>query len=345
MSTPDASLPDDVVLLAFGEVALRLDSSRCIRYIAGAVESVLHTSGSALSGLRWSALLTHAMPQARDGLYWAVEAVLEGYVPLRFLPARLPFTHQYTAQLARLANGDLAIRFQYGAFPEFDALFGTSLRLSLTSITGFADVLLKGIGGPLTDIQIDDLNVIFRDGQFALRLIEDLRAQMILPALSAPVPIDARTLLELGPDDVSHKRLANQNLALHYDIPAEVTVYSNGAIHAALVWLVQALIQTASRQSAILITARKAVEVLEIAVTYHPADMAMKALRRTEPIDLFDRQAIKQASQLLTVVSSLHAWLTSYGCTAWASPAPDNKLSVITMTVPLWNGPTSHPNL
>jgi len=342
MSIPDTPLPGDAVLSAFGEGVLLLDAARCIRHVAGAAESMLHIPVNELSGLHWSALLVHADPQARNGLYWAVEALLEGYIAPRFLPARLPFTRECSVQIARLGDGNVAVRFQSNPFPALDALFGTSLRLSLTSITGFADVLLKGIGGPLTDIQIDDLKVIFRDGQFALRLIEDLRAQMIAPALTAPVPIAIRTLLELGPDDVSYKRLASQNLNIRYDLPDDLTVYSNGAIRTALIWLVQTLMQTTQR-STIMIAGSKAGDVLEVAITYQPASMDMTAIRRVDPIDLFDRQAIKQAAHLLTVVASLHAALTPYSCTAWAFPADES--CIIVMTVPIWRGPTDLPSL
>src|SRR5574340_171782 len=104
MSNPDTPLPGDAVLSAFGEVVLLLDTARCIRRTAGAVESILPIPVSELSGLHWSALLAHADPQARNGLYWAVEVLLEGYVPPRFLPARMPFTREYSAQIARLAD-------------------------------------------------------------------------------------------------------------------------------------------------------------------------------------------------------------------------------------------------
>ncbi|MCC7450303.1 MAG: hypothetical protein IT324_22990 [Anaerolineae bacterium] len=343
MSNPDTPLPGDAVLSAFGEVVLLLDAARCIRYVAGAAESFLHIPVNELAGLHWSALLAHADSQARNGLYWAVESLLEGYVLPRFLPARLPFTRECSAQIAKLTGGNVAVRFQPNPFPALDALFGTSLRLSLTSITGFADVLLKGIGGPLTDIQIDDLNVIARSGQFALRLIEDLRAQMITPALSAPIPVHARVLLELGPDDVSYKRLTSQNLTLYYDLPDRL-VYSNGAIRAALIWLVQTLMQT-TQQCTLMIAGSAADDVLEVAVTYQPASMDMTAIRRVDPIDLFDRQAIKQAAHLLTVVASLHAALTPYGCTAWAFPADSGESCTIVMTVPIWKGPTNPPSL
>jgi PAS domain S-box-containing protein len=57
---------------------------------------------------------------------------------------------------------------------QFLANMSHELRTPLNSIIGFSRVILKGIDGPLTDLQQQDLNAIYNSGQHLLRLINDI---------------------------------------------------------------------------------------------------------------------------------------------------------------------------
>ncbi len=57
---------------------------------------------------------------------------------------------------------------------EFLAMMSHELRTPLNSIIGFSRVILKGIDGPLTELQEQDLNAIYNSGQHLLRLINDV---------------------------------------------------------------------------------------------------------------------------------------------------------------------------
>jgi signal transduction histidine kinase len=48
------------------------------------------------------------------------------------------------------------------------------LRTPLNSILGFADVILEGLDGPLTDNMQSDLGLIYKNGQHLLHLINDV---------------------------------------------------------------------------------------------------------------------------------------------------------------------------
>src|SRR5258708_12655194 len=74
--------------------------------------------------------------------------------------------------------------------------------------------MLKGIDGPMTDIQIEDLSIIHRDTQFALELVQDYRARFIQPVLVPPVPVALDDLLALGEDDLPLGRIATQKLTI-----------------------------------------------------------------------------------------------------------------------------------
>ncbi len=57
---------------------------------------------------------------------------------------------------------------------QFLANMSHELRTPLNSIIGFSRVILKGIDGPITDIQQQDLTAIYNSGQHLLGLINDI---------------------------------------------------------------------------------------------------------------------------------------------------------------------------
>ena len=57
---------------------------------------------------------------------------------------------------------------------QFLANMSHEVRTPLNSIIGFARVILKGIDGPITDLQQQDLTAIFNSGQHLLGLINDI---------------------------------------------------------------------------------------------------------------------------------------------------------------------------
>jgi GAF domain-containing protein len=57
---------------------------------------------------------------------------------------------------------------------QFLANMSHELRTPLNSIIGFSRVILKGIDGPVTDLQKQDLTAIYHSGQLLLRLINDV---------------------------------------------------------------------------------------------------------------------------------------------------------------------------
>ena len=57
---------------------------------------------------------------------------------------------------------------------QFLANMSHELRTPLNSIIGFSRVILKGIDGPVTELQQQDLNAIYNSGQHLLNLINDI---------------------------------------------------------------------------------------------------------------------------------------------------------------------------
>lgn len=65
---------------------------------------------------------------------------------------------------------------------EFLASMSHELRTPLNSIIGFSRVMLKGISGPLTEMQEQDLNTIYGSGNHLLNLINDILDQAKIEA-------------------------------------------------------------------------------------------------------------------------------------------------------------------
>src|SRR5512139_405663 len=57
---------------------------------------------------------------------------------------------------------------------QFLANMSHELRTPLNSIIGFSRVILKGIDGPVTELQQNDLTAIYNSGQHLLGLINDI---------------------------------------------------------------------------------------------------------------------------------------------------------------------------
>lgn len=337
-------LDAQAIFSAFGEAVLVIAPDRRVIGAAGACEPYYSRTASACIGASCEELLfACADSEHRSALYWAIEALIGGYVAPRFFPSRFPFRDDRSVQIALLDGGRIAVRALLDKSREVDRLIHDQLKLALSSAVGFTDVILKGIGGPLTDIQVEDLDVIRREAQFALDLSSDLRALYLAPSLQGPLPQAVIKLLTLSGEDLPQRLLATQHVELNYQLPASLWVYSNGAIRACVASVVRLLAQYAERDSRIVISAEGEDDSLAVRMTYRASDLAMHVPQHIAPTALSERREIKQEPRIFPLISSLHAYLSATGGAAWADRGhtSDDTASVISMTVPLWNGPTN----
>jgi signal transduction histidine kinase/ActR/RegA family two-component response regulator len=80
---------------------------------------------------------------------------------------------------------------------EFLASTSHELRTPLNSIIGFSRLLLKGIGGPLTDMQKQDLTTIHKNGQHLLELINDILDQSKIEAGQMELNFDYFSIVDV----------------------------------------------------------------------------------------------------------------------------------------------------
>jgi PAS domain S-box-containing protein len=80
---------------------------------------------------------------------------------------------------------------------QFLANMSHELRTPLNSIIGFSRVILKGIDGPISELQEQDLNAIYNSGQHLLRLINDILDLSKIDAGKMELAFDDVNLAEL----------------------------------------------------------------------------------------------------------------------------------------------------
>jgi signal transduction histidine kinase len=80
---------------------------------------------------------------------------------------------------------------------QFLANMSHELRTPLNSIIGFSRVILKGIDGPISELQEQDLNAIYSSGQHLLRLINDILDFSKMDANKMEISLEDVNLVEL----------------------------------------------------------------------------------------------------------------------------------------------------
>ncbi len=110
------------------------------------------------------------LEKPRDTALWDVAErdIAEGVADDLALALQSARTHQLTQQALDEMREVDKLKSQ------FLANMSHELRTPLNSIIGFSRVILKGIDGPITDTQEQDLNAIYNAGQHLLGLINDM---------------------------------------------------------------------------------------------------------------------------------------------------------------------------
>ncbi|MGH2779161.1 MAG: PAS domain-containing sensor histidine kinase [Actinomycetota bacterium] len=107
---------------------------------------------------------------------------------------------------------------------DFVSSVSHELRTPLTSITGYLEMLVDGDAGPLSSDQLDLLEVVDRNSQRLLMLIEDLLTLSRIESGRlgmAREPVDTLTLIS-GVEKAVLPLLSGRSLAFDVDVPADL---------------------------------------------------------------------------------------------------------------------------
>jgi signal transduction histidine kinase len=182
------------------------------------------TAEQALDGT--PAAVQLVVPILRHGVLLGVIA-LESHLVTQFLAEDIAFVSRLADRTAvAVHNSQLYTDLEeaHHARAHFISLVTHELRLPLTSMRGYADLLMGGLAGQLSDQQKSMVGIIRRNADRMNALISDLsdinRAESQRLRLELE-PLDLRHLLE----DVSQtfaKQLAEKELIFRQDVPENV---------------------------------------------------------------------------------------------------------------------------
>jgi signal transduction histidine kinase len=106
-----------------------------------------------------------------------------------------------------------------------------ALRTPLTSVIGFAQVMLKELDGPLTDLQRTDLTTIYEGGRQLVGLINDMLELTQLELGAVPfssVPVNLGEIVE-GVMATTHALARGKPIQIHEQIPGDLpTLHTDG---------------------------------------------------------------------------------------------------------------------
>ncbi|NWF67920.1 MAG: GAF domain-containing protein [Chloroflexi bacterium] len=109
---------------------------------------------------------------------------------LRTLSSSLSAIVQNAQLLEEIRRANEQLREADRLKSDFLANMSHELRTPLNSIIGFSRVMIKGIDGPLTEMQEQDLNTIYTAGQHLLGLINDILDQAKIAANKLDLKLD-----------------------------------------------------------------------------------------------------------------------------------------------------------
>jgi len=111
---------------------------------------------------------------------------------------------------------------------SFLANMSHELRTPLNSIIGFTDVMLEGINGPLTELMDNDLQVVRKNGQHLLNLINDVLDMAKIEAGRLSLSVETFDLLEVLSEvlditsPLAREKLLDLRLDMDYHTPIEL---------------------------------------------------------------------------------------------------------------------------
>jgi signal transduction histidine kinase len=112
---------------------------------------------------------------------------------------------------------------------SFLANMSHELRTPLNSILGFADVILEGLDGPLTENMNNDLGLIYKNGQHLLHLINDVLDMAKIESGKMNLNIEKFNLQEIIEEvtSITSNLASEKNLALFIDPDSDHEVEIN----------------------------------------------------------------------------------------------------------------------
>jgi GAF domain-containing protein/ActR/RegA family two-component response regulator len=225
---------------------------------------------------------------------------------------------------------------------QFLANMSHELRTPLNSIIGFSRVILKGIDGPITEMQQQDLTSIYNSGQHLLGLINDILDLSRIEAGKIELSFDKVYLGEIFDGVLATTRglVRDKSIELHKHVPADLPPVRADAtrVRQVLLNLCSNAAKFTERGSITLsATVLPAESVVQISVSDTgqgiPAREMDKLFERFSQVDGSPTRRAGGTGLGLNISRHL---VELHGGRIWAESAGPGRGSTFSFTLPLW---------
>jgi hypothetical protein len=331
-------------LKPLGDVFLGLDASAVIRRVFGDIEIASSPSAARLPDLTWRDFVAqYADETAQDGLNYAWLAMAKGCVARAYWPHYLPFKQGVIARM-RPVEGDPDIAFVIHLSPVMEYnlvdLIGDPMLDVLDHMATISQRIFRGVGGPLADRQVKDMDQLVSHIEHTRQLLHDLRAEVLLPAATAPLPHAVADLFMFAVDDFFHRRITTHRLTIQSDLSGE-TVYCQPVMRDIVFHMLGSLLAGITTESAITIADAldENAGAVRIALGYQSRESALQVESRIDPLDVSDPVRLGGMRLIESLVTAAQSRLAPVNGRAWAEPISGREHAArIILVLPRWKG-------
>lgn len=222
---------------------------------------------------------------------------------------------------------------------QFLANMSHELRTPLNSIIGFSRVMLKGIDGPLTDLQQADLTSIYNSGQHLLSLINSILDMSKIEAGKMDLTFEEVSLLPImdGALSVAKALVKDRPIELRTELPDSLpTVWADGQrVRQVLINLLSNA-EKFTERGYILLKAEAGPEFVTIYVTDTGIGIDPEAQKRLFiPFQQVDASTTRRAGGTGLGLAISRSFVEMHGGQIWVESEP-GKGSTFSFTLPVY---------
>lgn len=329
-----------------GDVFLGLNDSAVIRRVIGVIDILPSINARQIQGLTWQEFVTqYAAESAQEGLNYAWMAMARGHVDARYWPPYLPFKPGIMARLRPVENDPIisfAVHLATDAqYDYLDAIIGKLLNDAMNRLVRMSHQVFRGVPGPLTDQQVKEIGTIVTAAERAQQILEDLRAAVFVPAVSAPLPRSLKEYLAFDEGNFMDRRAETQRITIHHNLSGE-KAYCPPDTREMIERIISTLLGAVTPESVITLSDRlnDTAAAIEIVIRYHTAEIDLTVSDRIDPLALSSPDRFGPTRTIERLVTAAQARLTPVNGRAWAETCQDATGCII-LSLPHWRSEPS----
>ena len=330
----------------FGSAFLGLDRAGVVRRGSGTVPITPDhlLIAAQLTGQTWQDIIAQqAANSARDGLRDLWQATAGGYVAPDYWPDSVPFSPGLIAQLRAVNDDPVAFTIHLASETgcKLDTAIGSHPLEALQRAIRLSRHVQRGTDGPLTDLQVKDIDSIVHNLERTWQFLDDLQTEVLTPTVTAPVPQPVAQLLAFSESSFANHRIITHRLSIQDNLSAE-TVYCHPAIRDNVKHIINTLLGIIAAESAITLSdhVNDQDRVVEVGIHFRSSEPNFDITGRIEPLALSDPARFEAMPPVLHLVTSAQSRLAPVRGRAWADTCSDAlNAACIHLRIPRWQSP------